>query len=186
MYDLYCLSNKTSQGTFHIGLSVSRRRFFLNPQLHSVFWPSALLKQKYWVASFPDKLHQNPPVRQRKQFHSREKTPLGKYTPLDTLCGSRNKAEKGDFAWHSRHQAEVTGWPQHQDHFFSNIFHIILEDLPFTDTCTFLANFGAEFLQDEVQADRSFLNHKLLKLITYMAKADVNWGNSLSELTEIS
>lgn len=129
VYDLYCLSNKTSQGTFHIGLSVSRRRLFLNPQLHSVFRPSALLKQKYWVTRLPDKLHQNPPVRQRKQFHSREKTPLSNYTPLDTLHDSRNKAEKGDFAWHSRHQVEETGWPQHKDHFFSNMFHIILEDL---------------------------------------------------------
>lgn len=102
VYDLYCLSNKTSLGTFHTGLSVSRRRFFLNPQLCSVFWPLALPKQKYWVISLPHKLHQNPPVRQRKQFHSRENIPLGKYTPLDTLCDSRNKAEKGDLAWHSR------------------------------------------------------------------------------------
>lgn len=49
-----------------------------------------------------------------------------------------------------------------------------------------ITNFRAEFLQDETQAVRSFLKHKLLKLIPNMAKADVKWGNSLSELTEIS
>lgn len=72
------------------------------------------------------------------------------------------------------------------------MFYIISEDLlpththpiVFANFCS--ANFRVEFLQDEVQAVRSFLKHKLLKLIQYMAKTgDITWGNSLSELTEI-
>lgn len=65
------------------------------------------------------------------------------------------------------------------------ICFILFERICFPHTHPILANFRAEFLQDEVQAVRSFLKHKLLKLIPYMAKAgDVNWGNSLPELTD--
>lgn len=54
---------------------------------------------------------------------------------------------------------------------------------PITSANFCSANFRAEFLQDEVQAVRSFLKHKLLNLT---GKAGgVNSGNSLSELTEI-